>query len=253
MSSDAVVFDDELRSLEEQIQSCLRQMDTTSGEQRQDKFNRATELLKVAQKTFHHFKVEIRQLEPPESTDFERRCREHNAQITALKEQLAAKRHEATAVPAGGGNGHGSGSPGPGGYEHVDEGRRQARETKDRIQGTQQSALDALKRIEGTVQATQEVGESAAQKLAEQTEQMHRMNAKLDKLDSEVDRAKGELNAFIRRMMTDKIILCFILLVIIAVVAVVAIKLTNPDAIKFDPPPPPPPPPTTVAPPTPSP
>jgi SNARE protein len=241
--SDAAVFDDELRSLEEHVQSCLRAMDTTSGDARQDKYNRAQELLKSAQRTFHHLKVEIRQLDPVEAADYERRCKEHNVLITQLKEQLAAKKNEAPAASSHHGGGGGAG--GAGGAD-FDDGKGRARQTKDRIATTQNHALAALSRIEQTVEDTKEVGDSTAQKLAEQTEQMHRMNDKLDKLDSEVDRAKSELNAFIRRMMTDKIILCFILLVVIAVVAIVIIKLKDPDAVSFDPPPPPPPQPTAA-------
>uniref|UniRef100_A0A7S1LVM2 t-SNARE coiled-coil homology domain-containing protein n=1 Tax=Neobodo designis TaxID=312471 RepID=A0A7S1LVM2_NEODS len=248
--SDAAVFDDELRSLEEHVQSCLRAMDTTSGDARQDKYNRAQELLKSAQRTFHHLKVEIRQLEPVEAADYERRCKEHNTLITQLKEQLAAKKNEAPAASPVGGHG---GAGGAGGAGEYDDGKGRARATKDRIATTQNHALAALNRIEQTVEDTKQVGDSTAQKLAEQTEQMHRMNDKLDKLDSEVDRAKSELNAFIRRMMTDKIILCFILLVIIAVIAIVIIKLKDPDAVNFDPPPPPPTPPPTPAPITPPP
>jgi novel plant SNARE len=249
--SDAAVFDDELKSLEEHVQSCLRAMDTTSGDARQDKYNRAQELLKSAQRTFHHLKVEIRQLDPVEAADYERRCKEHNVLITQLKEQLAAKKNEpAAAASSGGGGGYGGG--GAGGAGDFDDGKGRARQTKDRISTTQNHALAALDRIERTVEDTKGVGDQTAQKLAEQTEQMHRMNDKLDKLDSEVDRAKSELNAFIRRMMTDKIILCFILLVVIAVVAIVIIKLKgDPDAVSFSPPPPPPAP--ITPPPTPSP
>lgn len=252
MSQDAIVFDDELRSLEEQIQSCMRAMDTTSGDARLDKFNRAQELLKVAQKTLHHFKVEIRQLDHADQTEFDRRSKDHAALINSLKDQLAAKRYETGGGGGGGGLSSSPGGAGAGAADY-DDGKGRARQTKDRIATTQKHALDALTRIEGTVEETKQVGDETAQKLAEQTEQMNRMNEKLDKLDSEVDRAKGELNAFIRRMMTDKIILCFILLVIIAVIAIVVIKLKDPDAVSFDPPPAPPAGPTTTAPATPQP
>lgn len=245
MSSDVAIFDDELKSLAEQIQTCLRAMDTLSGDARLAKYNKAQDLLKMAQKNFHHFKVEIRQLDPPESAIYEKKVGQHNQMLNSLKEQLTAKRNE-SASPAGGGAAAASyGSTG-----REDDGKGQARQTKDRIANTQAAALASLERTEAKVEETKEIGAETADTLAKQTEQMQRMNQKLDHLDSEVDRAKGELNAFIRRMMTDKIILCFILLVIIAVITIVIIKLKDPDAVKFESPPAPP---VTPAPPTPSP
>lgn len=63
---------------------------------------------------------------------------------------------------------------------------------------------------------------------------MKRINTKLDKMDSDVDRAKKEVSAFMRRMMTDKIIICFALLVLCAIIAVVVLRIQAPHLLGGD-------------------
>jgi SNARE protein len=228
MSSDVAIYDEELRSLADQIEQCLRAMDSLTGEARLTKFNKAADLLKLVEKSFHHFKFEIRTLEADYERDkYEAKCQNHKVLISQLKEQLAQKRKEPTRSAAGT----------DGGLDDPmvrDDGKGEARNVKKSIQDTQSKALEALARAEATVQQTQDVGNEAATNLAGQTDQMRRMNETLDQLDSEVGRAKKELNAFVRRMMTDKIIICFGLLLVVGIAIFVIMKVVNKD----DPPPP---------------
>ena len=85
MSHDVVVFDEELRTLEERIAACLEAVEGTSGDASVDQLNRAQELLKVASKTLHHFKVEIRQLYTATCfPELDRRSKDHATLISAL-------------------------------------------------------------------------------------------------------------------------------------------------------------------------
>lgn len=251
MSSDVAMFDDDLKGLEDQIRACLRKMESQTGDARQSTYNRASDLMKTATKSVHHLKVEIRSLDDAEAVVYEAKCTAHNQTINQLKDELASRRFESTPSAGNGGGGAAGGD-----YGAADDGKGAARQTKDRIVKTQDEAKKALERIERTTEDTKQTAEGTAQKLAEQTDQIKRMNEKLNKLDSEVDRAKSELHAFIRRMMTDKIILCFILLVIIAVIVIVVIKTQDHGASNpFGSPPATPAPPTPVPlppPPTPS-
>jgi len=225
MSSDVAIYDDELKSLEEQVQACIRAMDSLTGEARLAKFSKAQDLLKMAQKNFHHFKVEIRALDGQEFQVYDRKCQAHNQMLSSLKEQLTQKRNEPPAAGGVGGEDRG----------HRGDGKDEARQTADRIKNTQQAALASLARTEKTLEETKDIGDDAANTLAKQTEQMKRMNEKLDNLDTEVKRGKQELNLFIRRMMTDKIILCFACLIIVAIVVVVVLKLRSPESIPLTP------------------
>jgi hypothetical protein len=69
-----------------------------------------------------------------------------------------------------------------------------------------------------------QVGAETAAKLKEQTEQLERVNADLDKIDTNIARARRQLRVFMRRMMTDKIILGFLFLIVIGIVVVIILR-----------------------------
>jgi hypothetical protein len=69
------------------------------------------------------------------------------------------------------------------------------------------------------------IGTETAVKLHSQTEQMKNIYATVNELDSELGRANQVLRSFLRGAMTDKLTLCFILLLILAVIAVIAVKV----------------------------
>ena len=71
----------------------------------------------------------------------------------------------------------------------------------------------SLKRTAAMVDESENLGNEAAGTLKKQTDQMKENLDKLEVIEGQVDKAKKELNAFIRRMMTDKIILCFAILI----------------------------------------
>jgi hypothetical protein len=111
----------------------------------------------------------------------------------------------------------------------------------------------------GVTPLLQALGTETAVKLHAQTEQMKNIYATVSELDSELGRANKVLRGFLRGAMTDKLTLCFILLLVCAVIAVIAVKVVNgqqPSASSPAPSPVPAPPPDTPAPtptPTPSP
>ena len=218
------MYDEELKALEDQISDLIRAMDRLSAEQRLEKYNKAQDILKRLNKTFHQFKVEVRVLEGSDQQVYEKKSAQHNATINQLKEQLTAKRAEANA-PASPAAASPTGSPGAAGDGRRGDGKDEARSATKRIERTQNDALAALTRSEKVVDETEVIGNDAANTLRKQTEQIKKMNDDLDQLDSEVNRAKKELNAFIRRMMTDKIILCFALLIVIGIIVIVVLKM----------------------------
>ena len=98
----------------------------------------------------------------------------------------------------------------------------------------------------------QVLGTETAVKLHAQTEQMKNIYSTVSELDSELGRANKVLRSFIRGAMTDKLTLCFILLLICGIISVIVVKVVNNQPIipsstpaPPTPSPPPPPPPST--------
>lgn len=222
MSADIAMYDEELKSLEDQVAECIRAMDRVAADQRLEKYNKAQDLLKRLGKTYHLFKVEVRMLEGQEEVVYDKKSQQHNATINTLKEQLAQKRAEANAQGSATGAGPNYGGTGEGGRG---DGKDEARGAKRRIENTQAKTLESLANTEKTLDETEQVGNEAATTLQRQTDQIKSVNENLDQLEGQVSRAKKELNAFVRRMMTDKIILCMGFLLIVGIVAIVVLKL----------------------------
>lgn len=89
----------------------------------------------------------------------------------------------------------------------------------------QQDTLEALARSKGINVETLKIADRIGQKLAEQTEQMERIQAKLDELGDGISRAKKEVASVMRGIATDKIILAIICCIIFAGIIIVLIRI----------------------------
>lgn len=232
-TTDLQLYEDDLRNQTDQIRELVNSLDKVGGDARAAKVQKAQQLIKTAMSNLHHFKVALRSSNDPDAPRLERRHAEITQQLTQLKEELQTKR------TGGGGGGGGGSAASPTGVAGAlessgDPTRDQARDIAGRVESTQKSTISILKKAEQTVVETQEIGDEATNTLAKQTEQMKRINTKLDKMDSDVDRAKKEVSAFMRRMMTDKIIICFALLVLCAIIAVVVLRIQAPHLLGGD-------------------
>lgn len=239
--ADAQMLDNELRTSIDNVTAKLNGIMSLPYDSRVDTFEKLQQQLKKINNLYHDLSVEVRLLDSPaDQKVFEEKSQAHNAKIKKLREELSKKRSEIHSQQSGGSSGGGNGGAtsgtsnrgdtnnlgsSNGNNEPTDNGRnpanREAHEVKDRIAKTQNKTLGTLDDAERILLATEDTAAEATAKLKSQTEQMRKINEDLDQLDSEVERAKKELNAFIRRMMTDKILICFAILVVLGIILVV--------------------------------
>lgn len=231
------MYDEELKALEDQLQGAINGIERApTAEQRQDRHNRAQELLKRVQKAHHQLRMEVRLLDGDTEALYAKKASDHAAVIQKLKESLNTKRAEANSGDANNNNNGAAAAGGtrtstaPMGTERRNDGKDEARATAGRIATTQKSTIQSLNETERLIDETETIGNDAANTLRKQTDDIRKINENLDQLDSDVNRAKKELNAFIRRMMTDKIILCFAVLVVVAIIVIVVMKIKNSDS-----------------------
>ena len=257
MASDAQLYDEELRSVEMQIQGILDKSSTLPVNSRREQFTKVEKLLKTANQRLHDLGNAVRSLDGSERNTYAAKSEEHTKTIKSLKDDLMRRKKDLSAPPAPGGgytsptldNG-GAADSGYGNNGHRGDGKDEARDATGRINHIQNKTINTLNDAERTLAQTEETGDQAVVNLKSQTDQINRINDNLDVLDSEVEQAKKELNAFIRRLMTDRIILCFGFLVLIGIVLLVVFnfvikKKDNTSASDATPPPA-----TTTAPPT---
>jgi len=93
--------------------------------------------------------------------------------------------------------------------------------TRDVINATKKTtddSVESLSRSKRIVEDTKIIGASVANALKEQTEILTGVNTDVDKIESNLGMADKQIRAFVRRMMTDKIILAFLCLIVIGII-----------------------------------
>lgn len=235
-AQDAQMLESELRTLIDKTSTTLSNIMSLPYESRLDTYEKLQKDMKKINSLYHDLTVEVRLLEvAADQRTFDVKAQEHNLKIKKLKEEMSKKRSEihsqqTTAATTGisngngGGGGVGSSNTARSANEPLDNrnpATREAHNTKDRILQTQNRTISTLDDAERILLSTEDTAADATTKLQAQTQQMRNINEDLDQLDSEVERAKKELNAFIRRMMTDKILICFAILVLLGIILIV--------------------------------
>merc|ERR1719320_2073497 len=107
-------------------------------------------------------------------------------------------------------------------YENADEMNED--QLMQYAENIQREDMDILDRVIVDVDETQTVAQNVAVKVAEQTEQIGRIDHKLADVDDELERASRVLKQMLRRIMTDKIIWFVVGLIFICICYIVAKK-----------------------------
>mmetsp|Transcript_18785 Transcript_18785/g.33330 ORF Transcript_18785/g.33330 Transcript_18785/m.33330 type:complete len:228 (+) Transcript_18785:201-884(+) len=94
---------------------------------------------------------------------------------------------------------------------------------------TQDKTEAALKRTLQTMNDTNQVADATLEALTAQTQQIKKIDEDLTNVASEMDRAKDVMKSFVRRAMTDRLILIFLVLIIVAVIVLVIFLAINKD------------------------
>jgi len=100
-------------------------------------------------------------------------------------------------------------------------------EVLDKAKQTQEKSKDHLEEILRTTATTKEVGSETAAKLHEQTEKLKTIDEGVSEVQTNLKLAAKQLRSFARRVATDKLIMVFIVLIIIAVIFVIIWSATH--------------------------
>lgn len=98
----------------------------------------------------------------------------------------------------------------------------------------QDQSLSKVKRMQQQVEETRQLGSATAVRLKGQTEQLKNIDTDIMKVKSNLSRADLLLRAFMRKMMTDKLIMSFACLVFIGLIVIVVMKLMEPSESSED-------------------
>eukprot|EP00758_Cryptobia_borreli_P008954 Tbor_TRINITY_DN5431_c1_g1::TRINITY_DN5431_c1_g1_i3::g.24767::m.24767 len=221
MSSDIITYDEELQDLCSKAEAIIVTLSDTSRpkDTRLGDIDKLSKIIKNMNTHFHDFSMELRisEFQGAEKARYESKRDKYTDDLRRFKEEHLNKKRMIS-LEADTADAREPFSPTEG---QQDDGKGEARDITRRIGQIQNKTLMTLTEAERTAEQTDATADSVTIDLKKDTEKMQNINANLDELEGEVDRAKKELNAFIRRMMTDKIIICFAVLVGLGIILIV--------------------------------
>eukprot|EP01064_Diplonema_japonicum_P014514 TRINITY_DN2219_c0_g1_i1.p1 TRINITY_DN2219_c0_g1~~TRINITY_DN2219_c0_g1_i1.p1 ORF type:complete len:250 (+),score=48.06 TRINITY_DN2219_c0_g1_i1:59-751(+) len=207
--SAAVVYDDAVGDLIDEVEQILEKARSQRGAERESTLRTAASVLRDCKKKLHSLKVEVRGLANSDKPRFEKKVKLHSDNLAKLNLTLQQLKSEDLSE----GTVTFADSIAP-----QDDGKNEVRAIHGRIQGHQDKSLKSVANMESTLAKTEKLAAETTTELNNQTETMQAIDDKLNELGDDITRAKRELNAFVRRMATDKMILCFLFLLVVGIV-----------------------------------
>lgn len=211
-------YDDQLTEIEDEIQAGIDSLPKLKGNTRAEKVVFIEKRIERARQLFQSYKMEIPDLAPVDRRSYQNKAKDHQSKLNKLLGDLQWAKAErdrddlmAGAKPA----------------RPQDPSQMTAGQLAQAGVEVQEDSLSSLERSRRTIEQTAEVGRETSGKLKAQTEQLGRIGDDLDKIETTLKRADRELRAFIRRMATDKVIMCFMMLIVLGICAIIIYQIVN--------------------------
>jgi len=227
MTEDIDEYDKQLIKYLDDVAKGLEACQKLKGNDRNEKLTQMNDLLERANLALRSFKVELIELPKEEKKKYEAKMQEHKARIDKGYADVKWAKQEGD---------HAQLMQGAGamGIEQMSGAQQVAVVTK-----LQDESLTSLARSKQMVEGAITIGGDTSNTLKAQTEQLKRIDAGIDEVESNLKIADKQIRAFMRRMMSDKIILTFLCLCIVGLVCVIVwsavdkhAKTNTPDQFK---------------------
>ena len=216
MTEEIQYYEEELHEIIGEIQKGLDGLRRLHGSAKTEKLAELGRRLQRAKQVLHSFKVEMRDLPRDRSAAYDAKAREFHTQLQTFHGDLTIQKQEAERQAVG--------------VRTVDE--MSTQEVLQEAGKVQDQSLGALARMKQNIAASKEVGAATAAQLEAQTRQLKNIDTDVMKVKSNLSRADLLLRAFMRKIMTDKIILIFMLVIFIGIVVIVIYKIVAPDDLE---------------------
>ena len=240
MSEEIRDYDEELSGLIEEIQNGLTVLrkPKMSSAAKSERISELSGRLQRAKQVLQSYKVEMRDLPREQTASYEIRAREQQSHLQALHSELQVRllyspaalctplirplwgcaracqvaKEEAERQQVG--------------LRSLDQMTTQ--EVMHEASKVQDASMLKVKRMQQQVAETSMVGTATATALKGQTEQLKNIDADIIKVKSNLSRADLLLRQFMRKMMTDKLIMSFLCLIVIGVGVIIVWKVVDP-------------------------
>uniref|UniRef100_A0A7S0QKP1 t-SNARE coiled-coil homology domain-containing protein n=1 Tax=Cryptomonas curvata TaxID=233186 RepID=A0A7S0QKP1_9CRYP len=235
MSDEMEGLDDEVRSLCLDIRKDLTALEQITESMSSDQINKALHAIKGkverAKSVFQKCKLELRDLRGEQFAVYERKIKEHARSIDELSRQVNSEKERISSLKQ-----KKSVRTELFGTMDLEKGKDASNgETKTAQQliidakVVQSQSMAAVIRMNHLVGESEEIGVRTNAQLSVQTQQMGAIKTDIDKVQANMSRADKLLSQIGRSLMTDKMILCLVLLVVIGIIVIVVLKVMGVD------------------------
>ena len=214
MTEEISAYEEELDELIAEMEKGIDGLRRLNGAAKMDRITELNGRMQRARNALQGFRVEMRELPREEAMAYDAKAKAFHNSLNKLHGDLQWAKTE--------------GERGGLGLRSVDD--MTAGEIIQEAAKTQDQSLASVQRMKQQIADSKQVGAETAQKLKGQTEQLKNIDADIMKVKSNLKRADLLLRAFMRRMMTDKVIMIFVCLIFCGIVGIIVFKVVNPEA-----------------------
>jgi len=206
-------YDDEMEGLFRDVQKGLDELKPTKkGKSKLTETERSSKVAYVnsrinrCKQVLQSYKVDLRALDKATANPYEVKAGEYKEKINQMIQDLNWVQENELLGEKGG-------------SKNLDS--MTADEVLNVAKKTQEASLTSLDHTLQTIDQTREVGAATAQRLHEQTEQLKKIDEQVSEIQTNLKMAAKQLRSFARRVATDKLIMVFIFLIIVAIIFVI--------------------------------
>ena len=237
--TNVTVFDEALKAALDRAETRLSQLKSADAKTKAGRFALLDEAMREVGTMRRSFHGEMQLLRPQDKGPFRQALEGYDRRIQSLEQQakyerasndkmslLGGKMGKNPFAADGGANGDAEAPPPNSNDAMLKETEKIQAKTTSALERTRKRATEA-----------RDIGREVADALAGQTDQIMRIDQGMTEMDSELKRANQIMMSIARRVATDRLVLCFGLLLVGFVIAVVVVIVVDPSAVKPSAPP----------------
>eukprot|EP00164_Ancoracysta_twista_P002828 GFYU01003763.1.p1 GENE.GFYU01003763.1~~GFYU01003763.1.p1 ORF type:complete len:267 (-),score=71.88 GFYU01003763.1:262-1062(-) len=219
MAHEITIYDEELTVREDQIRKGIIELQGLNGEARSEKLFELERNINSCKQMFSTLRVELRELPKSEVAEYEAKARAHQQALRKLTEDLkfqktAGDRDQLLDGRSGGFNAETATA-----QQLLDHGKQTLNEDEKILQRTRKVVND-----------TEQIAAETNVRLKEQTEQIAAAHEAVHQVESNLKKADRLISQIRRKLMSDKIMLCMLVCIMIAIVFIIGWKIAYPDS-----------------------
>ena len=217
MSEDLLDYDKELTQLLNEIEQWISEIPKIKAKDKDDHIDYIKKRIMRSKDVLTSFKYEIRMLDKIQSEPYNKKAKEYSLAIIKLKNDLCYHEERIDLLKNKGENDTGLDG-------------KTTDDVLQHAQNTQVHSSNILDKIITEVEHIREVGANIGHKLNDNTESLNRIESGVSEVDDNLKSAATALKSFSRRIVTDKLFLCFICLLVCGIIVIIVWSIVDKNA-----------------------